>query len=69
MVGDRTYDSIYGMGCPWCILIGGACTGSVWNDGVKVSRLCIDHIKLLGFQDGFLFKLGMFECDVLCFRW
>ena len=40
--------------------------GSVWNDGVKVSRLCIDQIKILGFQDGLLFGLGMFRCDVLC---
>ena len=66
LVGDKIYDAIYGMGCPRCISPGGAYTGSVCNDSVKVSRLCIDHIKLLGFQDGFLFGLGMFGCDVLC---
>ena len=43
--------------------------GSIWNDGVKVSRLCIDQIKLLGFQDGLLFELGTFRCDVIFFRW
>ena len=57
------------MGCPWCIPVGGACMGSVWNDNVKVSRLCIDQIKLLCFQDGLLFRLGTFGCNVLCYRW
>ena len=69
LVGDRTYDSIYGMGCSWCIPIGGFYMQSVWNDSVKVSRLCIDHIKLLGFQYGLLLGLGIFGCNVLCYRW
>ena len=69
LVGDRTYDSIYDMGCPRCIPVGGACTGRVWNDSVKVSKLCIDQINLLGFQDGLLFGLGMFRCNVLYYRW
>ena len=43
--------------------------GSIWNDSVKVSRLCIDQIELLGFQYGLLFRLGMFGCDVLCYGW
>ena len=49
LVGDKTYDAICGMGCPWCILVGGSCMGSIWNDSVKASRLCIDQIKVLGF--------------------
>ena len=69
LVGDRTYDAIYGMGCPRCIPVGGSCTGSVWNDSVKVSRLCIDQITLLGFQDGLLFILGTFAREILCYRW
>ena len=69
LVRDRTYNAIRSMGCPRCIPIGSACTGSVWNDSVKVSRLCIDQIKLLGFQDVLLFELGMFGCYVLCYRW
>ena len=69
LVRDRTYDAICSMGCPQCIPIGGACTGSIWNDGVNVFRLCIDQIKLLGFQDGLLFILGTFGYDVLCYRW
>ena len=60
LVRDRTYDAICSMGCPRCILVGGACMGGIWNDGVKVSKLCIDKIKLLGFQDGLLFRLGTF---------
>ena len=51
LVGDRTYDAICGMGCSRCVPVGGACIGRIWNDSVKVSILCIDHIKLLGFQD------------------
>ena len=69
LVGDRTYDSICGMGCPRCIPVRGAYVGSICKDSVKVSRLCIDKIKLLGFQDGLLFGLGTFGCDVLCYRW
>ena len=41
--------------------------GSVWNDGVQVSRLGVDQVKLLGFQYGLLFSLGTFICDVLCY--
>ena len=69
LVGDTTYDAICGMGCPQCILVGGTCMVSIWNDNVKASRLCIDQIKLLGFQDGLLFGLGMFICEVLRQRW
>ena len=69
LVRDRAYDSICSMGCPRCIPVGCAYTGSIWNDGVKVSRLCIDQIKLLGFQDGLLFGLGTFGCDILCYGW
>ena len=69
LVRDKTYDGICKMACPRCIPVGGACIGSVWNDNVKVSRLCIDQIKLLGFQDGLLFALGTFRCEVLCYRW
>ena len=43
--------------------------GSVWNDGVQVSVLIIDKVKLLRFQYGFFFRLGMFGCDVLFYGW
>ena len=55
------------MGCPQCIPVGSARTGSIWNGSVKVPILCINQIKLLGFQYGLLFGLGMFGCDVLCY--
>ena len=69
LVRDRTYDAIYSMGFPRCISVGGAHTRSIWNDSVKVSRLCIDKIKLLGFQYGLLFGLGKFICDILFYWW
>ena len=56
------------MGCLRCDPVGGTHTGSIWNDSVEVPKLCINQIKLLGFQDGFFFRLGMFGCDVLCYR-
>ena len=43
--------------------------GSIWNDGVEVSKLCVDQVKLLGFQYGLFFGLGMFGCNVLCYGW
>ena len=43
--------------------------GSIWDDGVKVSRLCINEIKLLGLQDGLFLCLGTFGGDVLGYRW
>ena len=67
LVGDRAYDSIYSMGFPRCIPVGGSHMGSIQNDNVKVPRLCINQIELLGFQDGFFFGLGTFGCDVLCY--
>ena len=69
LLGDRAYDSICSMGCPWCIAVGGACAGSIWDDGIQVSRLSIDEVKLLSFQYGLSFGLGMFGCDVLCYGW
>ena len=69
LVGDRTNDSICGMGFPRCIPVGGSCTGSVWNDSVEVSRLCVNEIKLLGRQDGLFLCLGTFGGDVVSYRW
>ena len=69
LLGDQACDAICSMGCPRCIPIGSTQTRSIWNDGVKVSRVCIDQVKLLGFQYGLLFRLGTFGCDVLCYRW
>ena len=68
-MGDRAYDAICGMGCPLHILVGVSCTGSVWNDGVEVSRLCVNEVKLFGLQVGLFLYLGTFEGDVLGYRW
>ena len=68
-MGDETYDAIYSMGFPWSIPIGGACVGSVWNDGVEVSELCVNEIKMLGLQDVLFLSLGTFEGYVLSYRW
>ena len=67
LVGDRTYDAICSMGCPRCVVVRGACIGSIWDDSVHVSKLSIDEVKLLSFQYGLFFGLGMFGCDVLCY--
>ena len=69
LVGDRTYDAIYGMGCTQFVLVGGSYMRSIWNDSVKVSRLCVDEVKLLGLQDGLFLYLGTFRGDVLVYRW
>ena len=65
LLGDRSYDSICSMGCPRCVVIRGAYVGSIWDDGVHISRLSVDQVKLLGFQYGLLFILGTFEFDVV----
>ena len=39
------------------------------NDGVEVSRLCVNEVKLLGLQDGLFLYLGTFKGDVLGYRW
>ena len=69
LLGDRAYDAICSMRCPQCILVGGSWIGSIWNDGVEVSILCVDQVKLLGFQYGSFFGLWTFRCDVLCYGW
>ena len=43
--------------------------GGIWNDSVKVSRLCVNEFKLVGLQDGLFLYLGMFRGDVLGYRW
>ena len=62
-------DAICYVGCPRCIAVRGTWTGSVWDDGIQVSRLGIDEVKLLGLQYGLFFRLGTFRCDVLCYGW
>ena len=52
-----------------CIAVGSSYTGSIWNDGVEVSRLCINEVKLLGLQDGCFLYLGMFRGNVLGYKW
>ena len=61
LVGNKAYDAIYGMGFPQRIPVGGACTGSFWNDGAEVSRLCVNEVKLLGLKDGLFLYLGTFR--------
>ena len=43
--------------------------GSIWNNSVEVSRLCVNEVKLLGLQYGLFLYLGVFEDDVLGYRW
>ena len=31
--------------------------------------MCIDQVKLLGFQYGLFFRLGTFGCNILCYGW
>ena len=69
LVENIAYDAIYGMRCPWRIPVGGAYTGSIWNDGVEVSRLCVNEVKLLGLQDGLFLHLGTFRYNVLGYGW
>ena len=64
MLGDRTYDAIHSMGCPRHIVVRVTSTVSVEKDGVHVSRLSIDQVKLLGLQDGLFLRLGTFIGDV-----
>ena len=69
LVGDRAYEEICNMGFPQCILVGSACTRSIWNDSVEVSRLCVNEVKPLGLQDGLFLYLGTFRGDILGYRW
>ena len=69
MLGDRAYDVVCSMRCPWCILVGGVWMVGIWNDDVQISRLGVDKVKLLGFQYGLFFRLGTFGCNDLCYGW
>ena len=37
----------------------------VWYDGVKITRLGVNEIKLLGLKDSLFFSLGSFGCHIL----
>ena len=64
-MGDRAYNAICSMGFPPRIPVGSAYMGSIWNDGVEVSKLFVNEFKLLGLQDGLFLCLGKFIGDVL----
>ena len=67
LLGDQSYDAIYSMGCSRCVAVRGAYASSIWDDGIQVSGLSIDEVKLLSFQYGVFFGLGTFGCNVLSY--
>ena len=50
-------------------MVRGTWTGSIWDDGIQVSRLGLDEVKLLGLQYGLFFRLGTFRCNVFYDGW
>ena len=43
----------------------GIASRGVWYDGVKISGLGIDEVKLLGFKDSLFLRLGSFGGHIL----
>ena len=68
-MGDKAYNSIHYMRFTWWIMVEGVSMRGILNYGIKVSKLSIDQVKLLGFQYGLFFGLGTFRCDILCYGW
>ena len=53
-------DTISSVGCPRRIMLGGLAARGVRYNGIKVTRLGVDEVELLGLKDGFFFRLGSF---------
>ena len=58
-------DAIGSVGCPRRIVMWGIASRGVWYDGVKITGLGINEIKLLGFKDSLFLRLGSFSCHIL----
>jgi len=41
-------------------MLGGLAARGVRYNGIKVTRLGVDEVELLGLKDGFFFRLGSF---------
>ena len=48
---EAANDAIGSVGCPRRIVMWGIASRGVWYDGVKITRLGINEIELLGFKD------------------
>ena len=62
---DAANDAIGIVGCPRRIVLGGLAARGIRYDGIEITRLGINEVKLLGLKDGLFFKLGSFGCHIL----
>ena len=62
---ETANDAVCSVGCPRCIVLGGIAAGGVRYDGIKITRLGINEIELLGFKDSLFLILGSFGCHIL----
>ena len=58
-------DAVGSVGCPRRIVLGGITARGVRYDGIKVTRLGVNEIELLGFKDSLFFRLESFGCHIL----
>ena len=63
--GETANDAIGSVGCPRRIVMWGIASRGVRYDGVKITRLGVNEIKLLGLKDSLFFSLGSFSYHIL----
>ena len=62
---EAANDAIGSVGCPRRIVMWGIASRGVRYDGVKITRLGVNEIKLLGLKDSLFFSLGSFSRHIL----
>ena len=62
---DTANDAVGSVGCPRRIVLGGIAARGVRYDGIKITRLGVNNIELLGFKDSLFLRLGSFGCHIL----
>ena len=62
---EAANDAIDSVGCSRRIVMWGIASRGIWYDGVKITRLGINEIKLLGLKDSLFLRLGSFGCHIL----
>ena len=62
---DMANDAFDSVGFPRRIVLGGITARGVRYYGIKITRLGVNEIELLGFKDSLFFRLGSFGCHIL----
>ena len=62
---DTANDAVGFVGCPQRIVLGRLTVRGIRYNGIKIARLGVNEVELLGLKDGLFFRLGSFGGYIL----